>query len=129
MAMSKKEQDEMSTLVRELAVSRALAWTAPVERDLPAPTGSNRTSGWDFNVHNHTVYEAWSESTRHGMGPAPSAGRSGSQRGVAIFSTKERALRALRHSIERSAAELLASIDQRIGAAMREADVEKAGAQ
>lgn len=113
MAMNKKEQAEMADMRRELAEARALRYTPRVEPDLPAPrplTGE-KISGWDFNSYSFEVKQAWSESFAHGNGPARDRRMTASQGAVPLYSTKLRALKAMRNEMERKAARDQAEVD------------------
>ena len=118
MAMNKKEQAEFHALRTELAIVSALRWTAPVERDLPPPASGERmssyTSGFDFNAHSVTVSPAWSSSTVHSIGYAAPSKYSASQNCRTLFSTKLKALQAMRYEVELASAKKLAGIDKMI---------------
>ena len=112
MAMTKAEKAELQGLRDRLALVSALRWTEAVAPDLPAPAyGEPATSGWDRDG-----LRSWSESHRHGSGPAPEPGRSGYQRGRALYSSKLLALRAMRHKVELECAARLAQVDKMIEA-------------
>lgn len=112
MAMTKKEKAEFEAAIKRANTLSALRWTDPVEKDLPRPDRGS-TSGWDYNAYSVRVYQAWSEPVSHGDGPARN-GYSGSQGGIALFSTKLLALKALRHAVECDSAEKLRKIDEMI---------------
>jgi len=114
MAMNKKEQAEFEALKKQVAINRALRWTDPVDRDLPPPAMGGVSQGYDFNSYNKTVFQVWSKSTSHGNGVYSNLTRSASQNGLHLFSTEERALRALRAAVELEAAKALADIDAAI---------------
>lgn len=126
MAMTKKERAEVDAQLKALRHMVALRWTEPVLRDVLPPQPGDRlqyTEGWDYNLHTKTVYLGWSTCVSHGDGPAPSSGQrhaSGSQRSREYFSTKERALKALRYAIEYKAAEDLAEVDRKIEAELND---------
>lgn len=125
MAMTKKERAAWEAMEAELAQLRALtaADTQAPERDIPAPKwGEPSTSGWDFNKYrmghygiSSAIYPAWSDTTAHGEGKCRSNGASGSQKSIALFSTREKALRALRAAVVAEYASKLAIIDAEIG--------------
>lgn len=117
MAMTKKERAELEATRLEVALLYALRWTAieDVPRDVPVPVGGNYTEGWDFNPFMKKAYLCWSSSTAHGRGPVPGDhNRQASQGGIALFSSRLLALRAMRHDLERHAARDLAEIDAMI---------------
>lgn len=112
MAMNKAEKAQLEEALRQAAFRR----TGPVERDLPPPeyaTG-DYTQGWDINLHTGTAFEAWSGVVSHGTGKAPTPGKrysSASQNPCRLYSTKAKALAALRYLIEERAATDLRNID------------------
>ena len=123
MAMNKKEQAAMKEAIDRADLLAALRWTDPVNKDIPAPLysfkssdGKRYTEGWDFNAYSKKVYQAWSECVAHGTGPYPvdNKNRHGSQNAISLFSTKLLALKAMRHSVERQAAADLMAIDRLI---------------
>jgi hypothetical protein len=118
MAMNKAEKAMLEEALRQAAFRR----TAPIQRDVPAPRAwsAGYTEGWDFNSYSLEVLPRWSSCVGHGSGPAPAAGArhiSGSQGGRDLFSTKERALQAMRWEVEEKAATDLRKIDRAIEAA------------
>ena len=116
MAMTKKEREHMDHL-RMLA---ALRWTASVLPDVPPPKTGTKfdsfSSGWTYNVSGMWVKPAWSSTISHGIGAShPEPQRcSSSQGAMNLYSSKLRALRALRHAVERDAAIKLRRIDMLI---------------
>lgn len=111
MAMTKKEQAAMNAAIERAEMLAALRWTAPVERDVPIPElFGSETSGWDFNKHSREVFRAWSGSVRNGFGAK--YGGSASQGGRALFSTRQRALAALRYAMECEYASALLRVDK-----------------
>jgi hypothetical protein len=116
MAMNKKEQAAFAALQKELRLAKAFRLTDPVEKDVPAPQGSQKdTSGWVFNDWSMEVKPAWSSSVVHGVGyPARRKDIGASQRPISMYSTKVLALRALRRAIEGRAMRDLAEIDRQI---------------
>lgn len=124
MAMNRKEQAQLEAAEQAARLNRALRWSDYEEGpDIPAPEGGTgaHTQGWAFNARREdaTVYEAWSQSWRHGSGRYdPDAHGGGSQGSIDLYSTKARALGALRRELERRAAETLARVDDEIGAAL-----------
>jgi hypothetical protein len=115
MALNLKEKAEFARLQAEVRIARALRWSEPVARDLPAPRLSGNVSqGWDYNIHTCKVEPAWSSSIYHGWGEYIRGESPRSQYSFALYSTELLALRALRCELERKAAEALAAIDARI---------------
>jgi hypothetical protein len=118
MSMTKKERAEFDAAILRAETLAALRWTEPVERDLPAPGYRDGVSqGWDFNAHGLCAYEAWSSCVSRGTGQHAILGRSsGSQGSRSLFSTEEKALRALRHALEQEAAARLRKVDAMLAA-------------
>lgn len=115
--MNKKEKAAFDAAIAQAQLLAALRWTEKVEKDLqpPAPFGNRDDSiGYDFNSYSHIVAEKWSSSISHG--DMPKRQHSGSQNSVYLFSTKLRALKALRHQVELDSAKVLRLIDLRITA-------------
>lgn len=120
MAMTKKEQAAMQAAIDLAETLAALRWTWPVERDVNVPL-QGYSEGWDYNAHSQRVWQGWSDRAAHGEGKAPEAGkyRSGRQGSLRMFSTKARALAAMRHEMEQKAAADLMKVDRQIAAAMQ----------
>ena len=120
MAMTKKEQAAMQAAIDRAETLAALRWTWPVERDVDVPL-HGYSEGWDYNAHSMRVWQGWSDRVAHGEGKAPEAGkyRSGRQGSRRMFSTKSRALAAMRHEVEQKSAADLMRVDRRIAAAMQ----------
>lgn len=117
MAMTKKERAEFDAAIMRAETLAALRWTEPVARDVPIPK-DGYSAGWDFNAHSGRVWQGWSSTVSHGEGVRkPTGYTSGSQGGRAMFSTQELALRAMRHEMEREAAQKLRHLDQSIARA------------
>ncbi|HEY3494771.1 MAG TPA: hypothetical protein VGK73_08805 [Polyangiaceae bacterium] len=110
--MNKKEQAE----VEELRTRLALRFTdADTEPDIPAPTFENltRTTGYIFNTYSMTIDAMWSEASRHGQIGSISA----RQLAIPLYSTRLRALRAMRRAVELECAKRLRVIDIQIAEA------------
>lgn len=130
MTMNKTEQKRLDDAEQAARINRALRWSPePVPtRDLPPGEMNAPSLGWNVNRHrayDGAVFKAWSDETRHGEGHPTLAqlrgqGFTGSQRGIALYSTKLRALQALRCEVEMDAAQRLASIDAMIAEEMKE---------
>ena len=117
MAMTKKERAEFDALLQRARMHGAFHWTTPVERDVPPPASGGYSAGWDFNSYdNGRVWMGWSTTVSHGTGPIPLRDRyvSGSQGARRMFSTKAKALAAMRFEMEQKFATILARIDQQI---------------
>ena len=132
--MTKKEQAQVDAMKAELqllasfhrtepAELQLLASfhrTEPVERDVPRPAPSSdcMSTGWDFNFYAMRVYKACSRSNSHGEGWE----RISSQGGRDLFSSKMRALKAMRYALERDCMTRLALIDRAIEQEEKECD-------
>lgn len=136
MVMNKREKQALADAEQAARVNQALRWSMPahwredyVSADLPPPEGyrGEHTLGWNFNLHrllqayggarvDDAVYPAWSSGSTHGTGH-DHPGRNGSQQACTLFTTKVRALRALRCALEQWAAERLHAMDVAIAAA------------
>ncbi len=95
-----------------------------INRDLPPPTDfDGLNQGWDYNVARgaspDAVYRAWSRRSSHGEGLPPRDEHAGSRRAIALFSTRQLALEALREEIVLKQARELARIDEWILAEQR----------
>ena len=131
MAISKKERAEFDAALLKAETFGALRWTSPVQRDVKPPT-ANYSEGWDFSEHSKKVWLGWSTSVSHGEGPAPKEGESrrfGSQNSRSMFSTKAKALAAMRHEIERMAAADLLSVDKMIAGVEASEQAANAGSE
>lgn len=117
MAMNKKEREQLDATIREAQVNKALRWSDyDVEPDLPRPSydaSREYTNGWSINTHNGRAYKTWSLYTTHGDGWVEPGERHnyGSQGGISQYSTKEKALKALRVKLENNFAKALADVD------------------
>lgn len=108
MAMNKKEQAEVEALKTALA----FRFTSNVLPDLQPPTtGSELRKGWLFNVYSNQVDPACTSVISHSVGRDDQARSQGCR---VLFSTKLRALRALRYAVEQECALKLRQIDVRI---------------
>ena len=118
--VTKAEQAEAvkAAAAYEALIAQALRWTAPVEADVPPPArgeGGLKT-GYMYNVYSAAVFVACSSSNGHGVGSWTSTTTQGAR---ALYSTRERALRALRAELERECAKRLAAVDRAIETAQR----------
>lgn len=108
---SKKAARVIEAAQGALHIVRALRWTdGETEPDLDKPPyGATREiRGWGFNAYTQEVERMWSTVGLHGTG------KGGSQGGRSLYSTKLRALRALRRAVEIDCARKLAAIDEQI---------------
>lgn len=119
MKLSKKKQAELAEQEREACIRAALHWTEPAGGpDVLPPnhyTDELRT-GYMFNMYYLRIEEACTSSAYHSVGRTD---KTTSQRPLALYSTRLRALRALRNVVERECAEKLAQIDRLIEEAGR----------
>ena len=127
MAMTKKElaewQEKLDDLGKEL--QQANQWNAfrrtdAVSRDVspPQPLSGDYRYGWNYNAYSRSISYYWTSSISHGTleeGKTRDENcRTGSQGPVHLYSTKVKALQALRHAIEKESAQALFEIDQLI---------------
>ena len=121
MSMTKKEKAAFDAAIKKAETLAALRWTSPVKKDVLPPNvnepSTNRyTKGWVFNSYNMSVSTAWSSCIHHGSGEPPGNGKHGSssQMPICMYSTKAKALAALRHELENKYARDLYEIDKLI---------------
>lgn len=118
--MTKKEQAQVEALLQKVRLIGALRWTSEVKPDI-APPDRGYTTGWNRNasLSYPSVDEGWSGSSCHGSGKPPAENQrhwSASQGARSLYSSRLLALKALRHSLEREAATILARVDAMIEA-------------
>lgn len=110
-AQLKAEQDATD----RARISAALHWSddADIAPDvLPPELLSNALStGYTFNAYSRRVEVACSSSIHHAVGRID---KTTAQRPLALYSTRERALRAMRAALELEFATALAKIDREI---------------
>jgi hypothetical protein len=95
-----------------LRKASALRFTSPVEPDIEPPTEFRVIKkGWLFNSYNNTVAKACTSAIHHSYGQDDKTDTQGSRR---LYSTKFRALLALRCRVENDCAAALARIDDMI---------------
>ena len=125
MTMTKKEIKEWQGKIDALneRLNREIEWNAfrrtdPVDRDvIPPDQALSYSYGWDYNEHTQSVWHCWSSSITHGSideGKTVDQLKcrpSGIQGSRFLYSTKEKALGALRHAIEQKTAKDLRKID------------------
>lgn len=124
MAMNKKERGELEEARHDAdylpKLAKALRWTdAKPEMDLPKPANGH-TTGWSYffssggytGIHGGII-QKWSQCSRHGNGDGTNL-EHGDPNGIALYSTKLLALKALRAEMELAYANELLKIDQQI---------------
>jgi len=110
MAMTKKERAAFDAALHTARVAGALRWTEGPPRDIrPPQTGI--VNGWDFNAPSQVVTKACTGPVTHSFG---NWDRTTTQGCRSLYSTRERALRALRAELEKRFATDLAIIDHAI---------------
>ncbi len=117
MAMTKKEKELLDEALLRIELLTAFHWTSPIEPDIPVPK-NGLVSGWMYTLNSRNVYAAWSTSNKHGDMPYTPQFWYGN--GIALYSTKTKALAALRNAIEVQVAKDLLDIDNRITDSMKE---------
>lgn len=110
--MAKKEQAAMEDLRTELRIAKAMRFTENVLPDI-MPPDHGLAKGFLFNDYfqRPEVVPACTNSVHHGYGQDDHTSTQGSRR---LYSTRLRALRGLRHALEREVAKKLADIDLQI---------------
>lgn len=110
--MTKKERQYVSDLQNELLIAKALRFTNPVPPDIEPPDAFGELrKGWLFNVYSMVVVKACTSSVFHSYGNDSKTDAQGS---LHLYSTKLRALMALRNSMEKDYATRLARVDRMI---------------
>jgi hypothetical protein len=111
--LSKKQQEELARQQREERIREALHWTEEADGpDVPPPTGWRElVTGYMFNAHYLRVDVACTGPVTHAI---ERTDRTTTQGARSLYSTRERALRALRNVVERECAERLEKIDRMI---------------
>ena len=122
--MNKKEKAALAAALKQAALSHALRWSVPlgaeIAPDVPVPeVFASGTAGWmasPARMMGH--YDSPSESVEAMESTSGGHGRAGSQSrsqgGIALHSSRLRALRALRHGMEVLFARKLAAVDEEI---------------
>lgn len=116
MAMNKREKAALQAAIDRADMYASMHISEAVEPDVmpPEEMGESDTSGWTFNAYSKLVEEGWSGITSHGSGPGKSPGVWACQGPQKLYSTKRKALQALRHEMAVNAAEELMRIDRMI---------------
>ena len=110
MAMNKKEKD----YVEELEIKLALRFTEPVEKDLfPDEDYKIIVNGYSYNSYSQRVEKSCSTKMNHSLSGWD---KTTSQNGIKQYSTKIKALKAMRHEMEINFAKALYKIDKLIEA-------------
>jgi hypothetical protein len=104
--MNKKEQAQFE----ELKTKLALRFTEAVTKDVPIPPhiSNELAKGYLFNSYSLRVEPSCSNSIHHNFG---GNGRTTTQGGRELYSTRERALRAMRNELEERFANELRRVD------------------
>ena len=117
MAMNKAEREELERLKQEVALAKALRFSALPAPVLIPPPDSGTTTGWIMNSYGlGSIEQAWSERCCHGRGQKR-GDMTASQKGVSLYRSKLDAYVGLRLAKEMEFAKALADIDARIEAA------------
>lgn len=112
--LTKKEIAARAAAEQQARERAALRWSDDdaVAPDVPPPQhGSELTTGWLFNTYTRRVDVAYSSAIFHAWGRTD---RTITQGARWLFSTRERALRALRVAMEQEFAAALARVDAQI---------------
>ena len=112
MAMNKAERRELESLKKELLRARAWRLTQPVDCDIAIPTYTEGlVKGWSLNAYSDRVDVSCSTSIHHSVWKND---ETRSQGAISQYSTKLRALHALRYEVEQLCIDRLVKIDQMI---------------
>ena len=107
-----------ANLARERRIFNALHWTVPVEPDVPIPERGETKGFLYVNGSTPGIRYARSRSTSHiesyDERYLQAHAATWTQGGKRLYSTKLRALQALRRELEREAAARLAAVDEQI---------------
>lgn len=112
--MTKKEQQRLADLERDLRLAKAFRFTEAAGPDVPIPDGDELAKGWLFGAYisGEAVAErACSSAVSHSFG---NDDRTTTHRPRRLFSTKLKALLAARVELEKQCAEKLANLDEKI---------------
>jgi hypothetical protein len=124
MAMNKKEKELYEDALRMQATNRALRWSDYVDdKDVNPPADFGiYANGWSVNRGTMSIYKSWSSTVYHGDGWVNEGDRPkhASQNPIKQYSTKEKALKALRVFMESKFASLLLGVDKQIQSSMTE---------
>ena len=118
--MTKKERQAYDTAILRAETLAALRWTSDMSRDVLPPesaySAEEYLKGWDINSYTMSVRAAWTGSVHHGDGHSIENMRHGhgSQGSKRLYSTRLRALQALRYALTMQAAQQLLAIDKEI---------------
>lgn len=120
MAMTKKERAEMDALRDALRLERAKRFTEAVAPDVPPPASGSKydalTTGFapiGYGSDWPRVEAGCSSVAFHSIGRND---KTDSQKPCSLYSTRELALKALRHKVEQRFLRLLVEIDKQIEA-------------
>lgn len=118
MAMTKKEQERVRELERELALAKSLRFTDRVLPDVfPPERFTPLKHGFLFNLHRamtgcgSSVEPACTSSNGHSFGDSEGPSQQGAR---SLYSTELLAWKALRNEAEMACAKILAGIDEKI---------------
>ncbi|WP_105601382.1 hypothetical protein [Cronobacter sakazakii] len=124
MAMNKKEKELYDDALRMQAINRALRWSDyDDDKDVNPPVDFGAyANGWSVNRGTMSVYKSWSSKVFHGDGwvNEGESHKHASQNPIKQYSTKEKALKALRVFMESKFASLLLDVDKQIKSLMAE---------
>jgi hypothetical protein len=118
MAISKKEQKRFDDITQELRLLSAFHLTAKAEPpDVPRPKNSSDfLCGYTINEYTRKVLPSLTKSHYHGTNFENEGfpNKTTTQGGLDLFSSKLKALRALRNLVERQCCEMLLAVDEKI---------------
>lgn len=108
MAMTKKERAEFDAALERVRLLGALRWTMEVKPDVFPPRDNSLATGFMFNAYDMRIEPACSSSCFHSIGRSD---KTTTQNPRSLYSTRTRALMAMRNKVELESAEKLKKID------------------
>lgn len=124
MVMNKKEKEIYENALRMQEINRSLRWSDyDDDKDVSPPTDFGAyVNGWSVNTGTMSVYKSWSSIIYHGEGWVIEGDKPNhaSQNPIKQYSTKDKALKALRVFMERKFASLLLDVDEQIQSSITE---------
>lgn len=111
--LPKWARERLEAYRRSIRLAQALRFTEDVTPDIAPPKSYNGdlSTGYGYNAFNDTIAPCCSSVSSHGWN---SHDKTTTQRPIFMYSTRVRALRALRREVEIQCAKRLADIDAKI---------------
>lgn len=111
MSKAERARQAAEAAAERARIAQALRWTTPTAPDVPPPTGAGLSEGWTYILSQARVAIACSSATAQGIGRSDRTTWRGA---IWLYSSRLRALQALRHAVELRVAKELAEIDRAI---------------